>query len=80
MNKPECRGRAPRWVLLLALLLPGCNGQPIMGDISLSSFGIDTPYLGDGYGYAPPVVAMPSYGWGGGWGGGWEDHGWGGDD
>ncbi len=79
MRKFQRRAAAPSGLLLLALLLPGCQGQPIMGDISLGGFGIGAPYEGDG-GFASPFASLPGIGWGGGWGdGGWGDGGWGGE-
>ncbi len=81
MRKHQRRAAAPYSLLLLALLLPGCQGQPILGDISLGGFGMGAPYEGDG-GYGSPFAMMPNIGWGGGWGdGGWGgegEHGWGG--
>ena len=78
MRKRLFRGAAPLGALVIALLLAGCNGEPMLGNISLGGFGLG-PGLGEGGGIGPFGI-MPAYGggWGGGWGG--DGGGWGGED
>ena len=62
--------------MLSMLSVVGCDGQPMLGDLSLGGFGIGQPY--GQYGAMGPFGVTPGDGWGGGDGGGWGG-GWGGD-